>query len=108
MSYQFEGERRARPRVEQPFPATVRGVDAMGEPLGIDTVLDNISANGLFVRIPRPVEPGATLAVGIRLSVTRVQGGGARVATRGLVKRVERTSDGQYGIAVEFVRYRVF
>lgn len=108
MSYPFEGERRARPRVEQPFPATVRGVDAMGEPLGIDTVLDNISANGLFVRIPRPVEAGATLAVGIRLSVARVEGGGARVATRGLVKRVEHTADGQYGIAVEFVRYRVF
>lgn len=80
----------------------------MGEALGIDTVLDNISANGLFVRIPRPIEQGATLAIGIRLSVAGPEGGGARVATRGLVKRVELTPDGQYGIAVEFVRYRVF
>jgi hypothetical protein len=80
----------------------------MGEVLRIETVLDNISASGLFVRIPRPIEPGAILAVGFRLLASGRQDGGARVAARGRVKRVELTDDGQYGIAVEFARHRVF
>ena len=101
-------ERRGRPRIERPFPVTVRGVDAMGEPLDIDTVLDNMSVGGLYVRLPRRIEPGAQLAVGIRVSVPWEEGAGARVATRGVVLRVESKSDGDHGLAVEFTRYRVF
>jgi hypothetical protein len=39
-------ERRAGRRVERPFPVTVRGVDALGEPLDIDTVVENVSKGG--------------------------------------------------------------
>ena len=101
-------ERRGRPRVEQPFPVTVRGVDATGEPLDIDTVLDNMSAGGLYVRIPRRIEPGARLAVGIRLSVPGGQGRKARVAARGVVLRADSTAHGEHGLAIEFTRHRVF
>ena len=104
----LERERRGRPRVEQPFPVTVRGVDAMGEPLDIDTVLDNMSVGGLYVRIPRRIEPGARLAVGIRLSERWDERPAARVATRGVVLRVDSKPDGEHGLAVEFTRHRVF
>ncbi len=60
-------ERRAGVRVELRFPVTVRGVDAVGEPLDIDTVLDNVARGGLYLRLPRRVEPGAQLTVGIRV-----------------------------------------
>ena len=106
LSNLFWGERRASPRVDHPFPVTLRTVDATGEALQIETVLDNISARGLFVRLVRPIALGAPLTTVIRLSV--VPGDAcARVAARGVVKRVERTADGQYGIAVAFGRHRV-
>jgi hypothetical protein len=101
-------ERRGRPRIEQPFPATVRGVDATGEPLDIDTVLDNMSSGGLYVRLPRPIEPGTRVRVGIRVWVPGERQPGARIATRGVVRRVELKPSGEHGLAVAFTRHRVF
>jgi PilZ domain-containing protein len=103
-----ERERRGRPRIEQPFSATVRGVDATGERLDIDAVLDNMSTGGLYVRIPRPIEPGTRLTFGIRVWVPGALEPGARIAARGVVKRVNATPRGEYGLAVEFTRHRVF
>jgi hypothetical protein len=101
-------ERRGGPRIERPFPITVRGVDVVGEPLDIDTVLDNVSRGGLYMRLPRRVEPGAQLRVGIRLSEAWEERPGARVATRCTVLRVESTLNGEYGVALAFARHRVF
>ncbi|MFN2447141.1 MAG: PilZ domain-containing protein [Vicinamibacterales bacterium] len=101
-------ERRAKPRLERPFPVTLRGVDAMGEALNIDTVLDNLSPGGLYVRIPRRVEPGAKLSVAIRLSEDGVREQTARLATRGVVLRVESTPNGEYGVALAFTTHRIF
>ena len=103
----FGGERRASPRVNHPFPVTLRRVNEMGETLRIETVLDNLSARGLFVRLFRSIALGAPISIGIRLSAVNRQGTCARVAARGVVKRVERMGNGQYGIAVEFVRHRM-
>jgi PilZ domain len=101
-------ERRVVPRAELPFQVTVRGIDAIGEPLNIDTVLDNISGRGLYVRIPRRVEPGTRLTLGIQLSESLHGRPAARVAVRGVVRRVESMPDGENGLAVEFTRYRLF
>src|SRR5438270_3427276 len=48
-------ERRRRPRLYEPFPVMVRGVDASGTSFEINTVLDNMSADGLYVRLRRQV-----------------------------------------------------
>jgi hypothetical protein len=102
----FESERRANPRVAHPFPVTLR-TTGIGGVLHIETVLDNVSARGLFVRLVRPIEPGASLSIGIRLWAADPQVAGARVSARGVVRRMERLGDGEYGIAVEFSRPRV-
>lgn len=101
-------ERRGRPRIEQPFPATVRGVDATGESLDIDTVVDNMSSRGLFVRVPRPIEPGARLAIGVRVGMPGAQERSARIAARGVVVRVELMPKGEYGLGVALTRHRIF
>jgi len=101
-------ERRAGVRVQLRFPVTVRGVDAVGERLDIDTVLDNVSRSGLYLRLPRLVEPGAQLTVGIRVSERWEEKPAARVATRGVVLRVESRTGGEHGVAVAFTRHRVF
>ena len=103
-----ERERRAKPRVQEPFPVTVRGVDATGARLDIDTALDNVSGGGLYVRIPRLIQPGAELVVGIRLSGPGAWQSTARVATRGVVLRVDAKPNREHGVAVTFTRYRVF
>ena len=97
-------ERRRALRVDLPFPATVRGIDATGERFTLNTQLDNLSACGLYLRLQRPVEPGAHLLLVVRLST--VPHAGPRVALRGTVLRTEAYDDGRCGVAVAFDRHR--
>jgi hypothetical protein len=99
-------ERRNLPRIATPFPATVCGVDRAGDRFRIDTVLDNFSAAGLYMRLGRPIEPGATLFVVVRFAVAPAAMLAAPgVAARGVVVWVER-QPGAWGIAVKFIRQR--
>ena len=59
-------ERRRKPRVAIESPATVRGVDANGQSFEENSMLDNLSAGGLFFQLPRQVEPGAREPVRVR------------------------------------------
>jgi len=100
-------ERRSVPRIATPFPTTVRGVDQSGDRFTIDTVLDNFSAAGLYVRLVRPIAPGARLFVVVRFAVTpasRLPAPG--VAAQGVVVRVDLQPNGARGIAIMFVRQR--
>jgi hypothetical protein len=101
-----EQERRRAIRVDAPFPATLRGVDRSGERFTLAVVLDSLSACGLYLRLARPVEIGATVFVVVRLSTAPAEvASGPRVAFRGMVRRAEQRSDGWYGLAVEFTRH---
>jgi hypothetical protein len=53
-------ERRGKPRVSEPFPTTVSGIDKAGESFDLDCVLDNISSTGLYLKMPRQLEQGST------------------------------------------------
>ena len=64
-------ERRRHPRLRKPFPATVRGVDAYGKSFEANTVLDNLSASGLYLQLERFVRQETKLFVIIRLSIAR-------------------------------------
>ena len=99
-------ERRSVPRIATPFPATVRGVDQAGDRFRIDTVLDNFSAAGLYLRLSRPIEPGATLFVVVRFAIAPAASLAAPgVAARGVVVWTERQSDA-WSIALKFMRQR--
>ncbi len=104
----YEGlESRRSLRVELPFPATVRGIDADGERFTMDTVLDNLSAGGLYLRLARPVRRGMKLFIVVRLSTCRdPEVPAARVALQGVVLRAEPQPDGRCGVAVVFQRHR--
>ena len=65
-----EVERRSKPRIDEHFPAKVRGVDTAGKAFKAETVIDNLSAGGVYLRLARPVSPGADLFVIIRLSTS--------------------------------------
>ena len=100
-------DRRRTPRIEIPFPAIARGVEANGRRFEEHIVLDNLSGLGLYLRLMRPVAQGARLFVYIRLSnAPDPNAHAAYVAAHGLVARVEPQLDGAFGIAVIFTYHR--
>jgi hypothetical protein len=100
-------ERRAKVRLAGPFPAKARVVDPRGNVLKVDTVVENVSAGGLYLRLRQPAEPGAVLFVVTEFTTAwRREARRARVATRGPVLRVEPLPGGDYGVAVAITRHR--
>ena len=100
-------ERRSVPRIATPFPATLRGMNQAGDWFRIDTVLDNFSAAGLFLRLALPLEPGATMFVVVRFTVApaaRLAAPG--VAARAVVVWAAPQPDGAWGVAAKFLRQR--
>ena len=96
-----------RLRLYGPFPARVRGVDASGETFKADAAVDDISAGGMYLRIGRRVESGATLFVVTQFSPSwAAEVRAPRVALRGRVLRVEPRPAGVYGVAVAITRHR--
>jgi hypothetical protein len=71
MSGSHGHERRRHPRVCLPFPASVEGVDEDGEPFRAETVLDDLSAGGVYLRLVERVRPGSVLTVTARFSTAR-------------------------------------
>ncbi len=98
-------DRRTHPRINKPFPARAWGEDAAGNPFNLDCVLDNLSAGGLYVRMPRQMTVGSEIRFVVRLSNPK-----ETVATAGLfgtVVRDEPGSDGQHGIAISIDRSEI-
>ncbi len=100
-------ECRGAARIEFPFPATVRGVDASGARFVCATVVDSLSACGLDVRLQHPVALGTRLLAVIRLSATMDDDVAAPyIAVRGRVVRTESCVDGRCGVAMTFTHRR--
>jgi PilZ domain-containing protein len=101
-------ERRRKPRIFDPFPAKVKGTNLDGESFETETVIDNLSADGLYLRLMQRVKQGAKLSVVFQLSLK--PGAEAvsqpRVAVKGLVLRTESKPGGVFGVAITFDRAR--
>lgn len=84
-------------------------MDAEGEDFEVETVLDNIGAGGLYLRLGRAIKQGAKLVLAINLSRSGTPKSSApRVAARGVVLRAEPQNDGTCGVAIAFTRTRFF
>lgn len=97
---------RRQARIYDPFPVTIRSVDASCEAFEIHTVLDHFSASGFRVRLERHVKRGAKVFAIVRLSTSLPEVPAPRVAIRGVVLGVEPQSDGTWSVAVQFTRHR--
>lgn len=97
-------ERRSKPRSTGALPARVWGVDSDDLPFSFDCFLDNISASGLYLRLPRKMPFSAVISLVVRLTHGPFQGMSA--AIKGTVIRRRRESDGHTGIAVRIVEHR--
>jgi len=100
-------DRRSKPRICEFFPVTVHGVDGNGEAFETASVLDNLSADGLYMRIGQGIGPGATVSIIIQFAPAPINGEpAARVVIYGVVLRAELTPSGTCGVAVKFSRYQ--
>jgi len=100
-------ERRHKARIYEPFPVKVRGVERQGQAFEEDTLVENLSASGVYLHLPLNVEQGAKLFLVIQfLGAQSSDGIVARVAVRGVVMRVEPKADGSYGLAVAIWHHR--
>lgn len=98
-------ERRSKPRVSVPFQATVQGTDVEGVHFELTTILDNLSAGGLYLRLSREVRAGSKLLINVHLYgqgevIPPERGLGLEVY--GPVARIDYVPGGFYGVAVTF------
>lgn len=97
-------ERRRKPRLNEPFPARIWGVDSGDLPFNVDCVLDNISSTGVYLRMARPVTVGSD----VRLIVHLLSGPttGATASLQGRILRSELQPDGKHGVAISIDKHR--
>jgi hypothetical protein len=98
------GERRIRPRIHVPFPAKIRGIDTDDKEFEVETALDNLSGNSLYLRIMKLVEEGTKLTVIFSLSLAAGNAPVPQVKVNGTVTRVEQKPGGVSGVVVTFSR----
>ena len=96
-------ERRAKPRSQNKLTARVWGVDSDDQPFSLDCVLDNISASGLYLRLPRRMKFSASISIAVRLPNGSIDGRFA--AINGTVVRDHKEHDGHTGVAVKIVEH---
>jgi hypothetical protein len=97
-------ERRRKPRLKEPFPARVWGIDSGDLPFNIDCVLENISSTGLYVRVPKLVDAGSE----VRLIVHILSGptSGVTASLQGRIVRTELLADGRHGLGVAINKHK--
>jgi hypothetical protein len=98
-------ERRRHPRVHLPFPASVEGVSDAGESFRVQTILDDMSVDGIYLRLTDRVAEGAEVCVTARFSVVADKGLVVRLV--GKVVRVEPKPGGAFGVAMEVEKRRI-
>lgn len=101
-------ERRLKPRIYDPFPALVKGLDQDGKPFEVKTIIDNLSFGGFYVRLMPCLRPGARIFLLIYLSHDLTGDSAPCVAVRGKVLRVDHLPGGVCGVAAVISRSRYF
>jgi hypothetical protein len=101
-------ERRLSPRVAVEYPARLKATDIEGQDFREETLLENLSGSGSYLPLTRKLLEGAVVTIAMRLSTAPAGEESLLMAARGIVRRVESRANGGYGLAVQFVRRRVF
>jgi hypothetical protein len=96
-------ERRTKPRSRDALPARVWGVDIEDQPFSFDCLLDNMSASGLYLRIPRRMKFSAAVSLVVRLPNGPIER--KLAAIKGTVIRDEMEPDGHTGLGIRIVEH---
>ena len=96
-------ERRSKPRSNDVLPARVWGIDIDDQPFSYDCQLDNISASGVYLRLPRRLKFSSSISLVVRLLNGPVEGMVA--AIKGTVMREELEPDGHRGVGIRIIEH---
>lgn len=99
-------DRRVKPRIKCDYPAIIEGTNANGTKYIDNGKLDNLSASGLYMLANNNVQNGSKLSVTILLSNSSIDDEVPKLSTNGIVIRTEPQTNGMFGIAVKFYKYR--
>ncbi len=99
-------ERRKKPRVPCNYQAIVQGTDLHGNMFDDNAELANLSAGGLYMWANRYIELGSKLSVIVLLKSKLNDNKTRRLATKGVVLRIESQTDGKFGVAMMFTYHR--
>ena len=97
-------ERRAKPRAHDAFPARVWGVDIDDQPFSHECRLENISASGLYLRMPHRLKFASIISLVVELLNGPVDGTAA--AIKGTVIRDESKPDGHRGVGIRILEHK--
>ena len=98
-------ERRKKPRISTPFPITVHGINEKGERYQFETLIDNLSVGGVYLRHGERIDPYSKLELFIQLSESAGKSAPV-IKAEGIVLRTELKTDGLFGLAVVFTNHR--
>ena len=80
-------------------------MSSAGDYFTIETVLDNISSDGLYMRMMPDVSLGARLSIDVGLyTASHITENAPRFSVEGVVLRKETKAGGAAGVAVSFVK----
>lgn len=96
-------ERRTKPRSSDALPARVWGVDIDDHPFSFDCLLDNMSASGVYLRMPRRMQFSASISLVVRLPNGPVDR--KLAAIKGTVIRHEMDHDGHTGLGIRILEH---
>jgi hypothetical protein len=90
------------------YHGSVRGVDGNGDTFKTDVIIDNMSANGLYLRIPRNIRQGSQTCIALRLSTNLADMSHKMAVTiREAALRGEPGCEGSWSVAFVFARYGI-
>ena len=98
------GERRVKPRANDALPVRIWGVDVDDQPFGFDCLLDNMSASGVYLRLPRRMKFCSTVSLVVKL--LKGPDCNRAAAIKGTVIRDKAESDGHTGVAIRIFEHQ--
>lgn len=99
-------ERRSKPRIKCAYQAIVRGCIINGKKFEENATVLNLSAGGAYVLINLFIQMGRDLSIKIAFPTGSLKWGTSKLATVGVVVRIDAISEGVLGIAIKFQHYR--
>lgn len=97
-------ERRSKPRINEAFPARLKGVAIDGAEVSGPGIVDNMSAGGLYLRGGHQLRLNSEIEVVVHLFVEEETG--STVETKGTVIRVDSLADGTHGMAMTIRQHK--
>jgi hypothetical protein len=100
-------ERRQKPRIYDPIPIKVRGLESGGRRFEFDTVADDFGPGGFSARASQRCLPGQKLFFIIQFCLARnMELQAPMLAAHGNVLRINEQQDGSYKFAAGLSHYR--